>query len=219
LLKDVSACFALRPLKGTQTLRTTPSAIDYALTLELHRQAHEQHRPCKIGIEPKATVWTDVPLTLHTFFAQRMRYASGFFRAYAINRAMLLRREYGVLGLFELPVRIFTSFFATAEFFLWVTCLLLAIARHRLAATAWLILAAYTMFVIAQLYLSLALAKRFTVYRWRAGFNWLLWLMVPLVAMTWEPIKGVANLAGWIKMPWRQGPWQTLRQGQGTLTC
>jgi len=69
-----------------------------------------------------------------------------------------------------------------------------------------------------QLYLSLALSRRFTVYRWPARFDRLLWLMVPLAAVVWEPIKGLANLAGWIKMPWLQSPWRPLRNEQPLTT-
>ena len=205
-------------LKSTHTLRTTSSAIDYALTLEIHRECSEKRTPYKIGLETKATVWTDVPLNLSTFFAQRMRFASGFFRAYALNRSMLWVREYGALGMFELPVRLFTSFFATIEFLLWASCGLLSIAGHSLASTAWTILLTYLLLVTVQLYLSLALSRRFTVYRWPARFDRLLWLMVPLAAVVWEPIKGLANLAGWIKMPWLQSPWRPLRNEQPLTT-
>ena len=210
--------FRTEVLKGTQTLRTTPSAIDYALTLEIHRQCRVKRMPYRIGLETKATVWTDVPLNLRTFFAQRMRYASGFFRAYALNRSMIGLRKYGALGMFELPARVFTSFFATVEFLLWATCILLLIAGHSLAAVAWAILLTYLVIVTFQLYLSLALSRRFTVYRWPAKFDRLLWLIVPLAAIVWEPVKGIANLAGWIKMPWRHGPWMPLRHNQPLTT-
>lgn len=199
-------------LRALRTMRTTPSAIDYVLTLELHRLAAERGVPCQVIIEPRATVWTDTPLTLRALFAQRRRWAGGFLRAYALNRRMAFRREYGAVGMIELPIRMFTSVFPVVECLLWATCLALTLLRHPSAGLAWTVLLAYVVCVAAQLYLSLILSRRYTVYRWKGRFNLLLWAAVPLAALVWEPLKGLTVILGWVKMPWRKGPWMPVRR-------
>jgi len=199
---------ALRSLHGAKVKQ---SAVDYNLTLELYRSAHCAGLPCRICVEPRAAVWTDVPLTMRDFFAQRMRHARGFLKAFVNNRDMIFRRSFGTLGMLELPVRIFTSVWSIVELSLWLSCVLLAVLRHPWARLGWSLLASYLAFVIFQLYLSLALGRLFTVYRWRGGFNLLLWSVVPLAAAIWEPIKGLTRLVGWSRLSLDRQPWEPRR--------
>lgn len=198
--------FETKALKSLQNSETKQSAVDYNLTMSLYRSARERKVPCRIGMEPRATVWTDVPLNMGDFFAQRMRYARGFLKAFVKNRDMLFRRDFGSLGMLELPVRIFTSVCSIVELCLWLTCILFLILDHPWAGKAWAVCAIYMVFVIFQLYLSLTLGKIVTSYKWRGYFDLFLWLSVPLAAVIWEPIKGLTRMAGWSKLsldrPW-----------------
>lgn len=203
--------FRTESLRALKTLGCTPAAIDYAITLEMYRHAFEKHLPCHIGIEPRATVWTRIPLTIQAFFAQRRRWARGLLSTYVINRGILFKPAYGVVGMVELPVRIYTSLFPIVELLLWLTCLVLSVVQSPWAGIGWSILWVYVMYVTIQLFLSLGISKYFTVYRWKGWFNWALWAAVPVVAILWEPIKATASLAGWIKVPWKGGQWHTVR--------
>lgn len=76
---------------------------DLELTVRLHRHMRERRRPYRITFAPDPVCWTEVPSDMATLGNQRRRWHRGLWECLWRHRSMLLRRRYGVLGLFALP--------------------------------------------------------------------------------------------------------------------
>lgn len=91
---------AVREIGGYSTETITE---DMELVVRLHRHFIEQDTEYRIEFISDAVVWTEVPETLAVLGRQRSRWYRGLLESLYAHRAMVGRREYGVVGLVALP--------------------------------------------------------------------------------------------------------------------
>lgn len=202
-------------LRAVELPPTLSAGIDYAITMGVRRAAFARGVAGRVGIEPRAIVWTSVPRTMQTFLAQRSRWARGLRANYAANRDVLFNPAFGAVGMAELPVRLFTSVCPLVELTAWVTCIVLSAAESLWAGAAWTVLSLYVASVSAELWIGLWLGRSLTGQSIAQSFTPFLWFAVPLVAMAWEPLKAAATVASWFGRAERAGAWGVHRE-EGT---
>jgi cellulose synthase/poly-beta-1,6-N-acetylglucosamine synthase-like glycosyltransferase len=96
------------------------------MEIALRMQSHNM----KIENAPTAVVYTNAPRSYKALFKQRVRWTYGFMKNARDYRFMFFNRNYGTLGLFLLPMGLFTIFPA-----IYFTAISVAYAGTNLSAT------------------------------------------------------------------------------------
>lgn len=91
-----------------------PGAIgeDIDLIVRLHRYLQEHGERYHIHFVPDPVCWTEVPSDLHSLARQRARWQMGSWQTLWMNRDMLFRPRYGVVGSVALPCHWLFELFA-----------------------------------------------------------------------------------------------------------
>lgn len=179
-------------------VRAASAAVDYALSVGVHRYCAARHATCRMALEPRATVWTHVPSRLGDLIAQRRRWARGLTSALVRSRSMILNPTFGRIGMLELPLRVFVTPMPVLELILLVS--MIAATWSSTSTPPGFLIVAGTYFgaVAVQLALSLALCDRHANLRRDRRDRVRLWMALPFVALLWEPLKGLVWLSAFI---------------------
>ncbi|GAC1446769.1 MAG: glycosyltransferase family 2 protein [Pyrinomonadaceae bacterium] len=78
---------------------------DYEIIYRFHERLRGAKQAYEINIAPHAIAYTDVPHTARAFIHQRTRWFAGFLQTLWQYRRMIGAREFGLLGLWMLPVK------------------------------------------------------------------------------------------------------------------
>jgi glycosyltransferase involved in cell wall biosynthesis len=76
---------------------------DAEVVFRLHRKMHEKNKKYRIVFVPDPVCWTEVPEKLSALTAQRSRWHRGLLQTLWLNRDMVFRKRYGVVGLIGIP--------------------------------------------------------------------------------------------------------------------
>lgn len=78
-------------------------ANDFEIIVHLHEHKLGKNSLYQIGYTPAASVWTDVPDTLKSYWHQRTTWQIGTLRSLMLYKHMFFNPRYGITGLFTYP--------------------------------------------------------------------------------------------------------------------
>lgn len=82
---------------------------DFDLIVRLHKYAIDSDEPYRIEFVPVPVVWTEVRETLRALSKQRRRWYRGLVDTLVTHRSMIVNPRYRQIGLFGLPLMLFTE--------------------------------------------------------------------------------------------------------------
>lgn len=78
-------------------------AQDFEVITHLHEYQMDRKRKYTIGYTPSASVWTDVPGTLKSYWQQRSNWQRDTLRSLMLHQNMFFNPKYGMVGLYNYP--------------------------------------------------------------------------------------------------------------------
>jgi len=158
-------------------------AEDFDSTLKMHKTGG------KIVFADEAIALTVVPRTWKAWAKQRVRWASGQQETLRKHRNILLKRKYGIPGLFGAPEMILADFLILFARCIWTVALLITAWQHLLQVTA----LAYA------LYMGLEILSAYVgsiVTRLKGDIRFV--AVLPLVVFLYRPLHDVVRLVSYV---------------------